>query len=57
MALTLESDNMRKNQLNVAIIDYGIGNLFSVKRACDKVGINAFITSDLWRNLFSFRRT
>lgn len=30
---------------NVAIIDYGMGNLFSVKHACGRVGLRAFITS------------
>lgn len=30
---------------SVAIIDYGMGNLFSVKSACENVGIKAFITS------------
>lgn len=29
-----------------AIIDYGMGNLFSVQRACEHAGINAVITSD-----------
>jgi imidazole glycerol-phosphate synthase subunit HisH len=29
----------------VAIVDYGMGNLFSVKHACERVGINASITS------------
>ncbi|CAB5083992.1 Imidazole glycerol phosphate synthase amidotransferase subunit HisH [Olavius algarvensis associated proteobacterium Delta 3] len=29
----------------VAIIDYQMGNMFSVKHACDHVGINATITS------------
>ena len=29
----------------VAIVDYGMGNLFSVKQACEKVGLNGFITS------------
>lgn len=28
-----------------AIVDYGMGNLFSVKQACEHVGIEAFITS------------
>ena len=42
----LESENMQNDQSYVAIVDYGIGNLFSVKRACEKVGINAFVTSD-----------
>jgi glutamine amidotransferase len=30
----------------VVIIDYKLGNLFSVKQACDTVGINAKISSD-----------
>lgn len=30
----------------VVIIDYNLGNLFSVKQACDTVGINAIISSD-----------
>lgn len=29
----------------VAIIDFGMGNLFSVKHACNKVGLEAIITS------------
>ena len=28
----------------VSIIDYGLGNLFSVKQACEKVGLDALIT-------------
>ncbi len=31
---------------HVAIVDYGMGNLYSVKRACDVVGLPAEITSD-----------
>ena len=31
----------------IAIIDYGINNLFSVKRACDILGVKSVITSDL----------
>ena len=31
----------------VAIIDYKLGNLFSVKQVCDKVGFQAEITSDV----------
>lgn len=31
---------------SVAIIDYELGNMFSVKRACDTIGINATITND-----------
>lgn len=30
----------------VAIVDYGLGNLFSVKRACELVGLSALITSE-----------
>ena len=33
-------------QKKVAIIDYGMGNLFSVQRACEHVGLAATITSD-----------
>ena len=29
----------------VAIVDYGMGNLFSVKRACEQVGLSATITN------------
>ncbi len=29
----------------VAIIDYGMGNLFSVKQACERSGIDSFVTS------------
>lgn len=35
-------NNIKKN---VVIIDYQLGNLFSVKQACDTVGINAKISS------------
>ncbi len=30
---------------NVAIIDYGVGNLFSISRACETVGLKPVITS------------
>ncbi len=30
----------------VAIVDYGMGNLYSVKKVCDYVGLSAEITSD-----------
>jgi glutamine amidotransferase len=36
-------ENQRKR---VVIIDYQLGNLFSVKQACDSVGIDAIISSD-----------
>jgi len=34
----------------VAIVDYGMGNLFSVKHACEHVGLGAAITSS-WRDV------
>ncbi len=33
--------------IDVAIIDYKMGNLFSVQRACENVGLNSLITSDI----------
>ena len=30
----------------VAIVDYGMGNLFSIKNACENVGLSAAVTSD-----------
>jgi len=33
------------NSPRVAIVDHGLGNLFSVKHACNKVGIDAEITN------------
>ena len=32
---------------SVIIIDYKVGNLFSVKQACDSVGMKSKISSDL----------
>ena len=32
--------------LQVAIVDYEMGNLFSVKRVCECIGLNAVITAD-----------
>jgi glutamine amidotransferase len=37
---------MDNNLKRVVIIDYQLGNLFSVKQACDTVGINAVISSN-----------
>jgi glutamine amidotransferase len=34
-------------KINVAIIDYGLGNLFSINNACNLVGLNTIITSDV----------
>ncbi|MCS7158903.1 MAG: imidazole glycerol phosphate synthase subunit HisH [Gemmatales bacterium] len=33
-------------KLRVAIVDYSLGNLFSVQQACHKVGLEAFITAE-----------
>lgn len=36
----------------LVIVDYGMGNLFSIQRACEKVGIDAEISNDpadIWR--------
>jgi glutamine amidotransferase len=32
--------------VSVAIIDYGMGNLFSVKHACEQVGLTSIVTHD-----------
>lgn len=37
---------MDNNLKKIVIIDYQLGNLFSVKQACDTVGINAEISSN-----------
>lgn len=37
---------MNENLKKVVIIDYQLGNLFSVKQACDTVGLNAEISSN-----------
>lgn len=36
---------MREPAPVVAIVDYGMGNLFSVQQACERVGLRAVITS------------
>lgn len=33
-------------KLKVAIVDYGLGNLFSINQACEHVGLESIITSD-----------
>lgn len=40
---------MTDNTINydVAIIDYGLGNLQSIKKICDKVGLTSAITNDV----------
>lgn len=38
--------NSPKNKINVAIIDYEMGNLFSVQHACRNVGLNPIITNN-----------
>ncbi len=35
----------------VAIVDYGLGNLFSVQRACESVGLHSAITPDKYDTL------
>jgi glutamine amidotransferase len=37
---------MTIENLDVAIVDFGLGNLFSVRQACQQVGLEAQITSD-----------
>ncbi|MFN5884342.1 MAG: imidazole glycerol phosphate synthase subunit HisH, partial [Bacteroidota bacterium] len=32
--------------IKVAIVDYGLGNLFSINQACQQAGLSSFITSD-----------
>lgn len=38
---------MTSNKKKVVIIDYQLGNLFSVKQACDSVGIKSIISSSV----------
>src|SRR5687768_15819109 len=37
---------MNNTKKKVVIIDYQLGNLFSVKQACDTVGMEAILSSD-----------
>ena len=37
---------MNGHRLQVAIVDFGMGNLFSAKHACEHVGMQALITSE-----------
>jgi glutamine amidotransferase len=37
---------MNSGKKKVTIIDYHLGNLFSVKQACDVIGIDAYISAD-----------
>ncbi len=37
---------MPESAPQVAVIDYGMGNLFSVRNACRRVGLDATVTSD-----------
>ena len=34
-----------RNQVRAAIVDYGLGSLFSVKHACEHADMHAVITS------------
>ena len=38
-------ERMFDKPITTAIVDYGLGNLFSVKHACEHVGLKASITS------------
>lgn len=38
---------MADGEPQVALIDYGMGNLFSVQRACERVGLRAIITASV----------
>jgi len=35
----------KQNKIKVSIIDYGMGNLFSVKQACEHIGLRTLVTS------------
>lgn len=37
---------MTSRKENVAIVDYNLGNLFSIKHACTRAGLDSVITSD-----------
>lgn len=37
---------MAETKRRVAVVDYGMCNLFSVQRACEHVGLASFVTSD-----------
>ncbi|MBW1740290.1 MAG: imidazole glycerol phosphate synthase subunit HisH [Deltaproteobacteria bacterium] len=40
------NDSADKKTINVAVVDYGMGNLFSIKHACENVGMQAKVTGD-----------
>jgi imidazole glycerol-phosphate synthase subunit HisH len=44
--VTKEKRSTEENSVTVAIIDYGLGNLFNIQRCCQHVGLNTEITSD-----------
>lgn len=35
-----------KRSINIAVVDYGLGNLFSIKHACNYSGMDAIVTND-----------
>ncbi len=39
-------DNTSAEKITAAIVDYGLGNLFSVRRACEQFGIQAVVTAE-----------
>jgi imidazole glycerol-phosphate synthase subunit HisH len=46
MTLVVESIMSNKANTNVVIVDYDMGNLFSVQHACKKVGLDHIVTAD-----------
>lgn len=38
--------DVNRKRVSAAIVDYGLGNLFSIKSACESVGIEATISSE-----------
>ena len=47
--------NEKQQTPSVAIVDYGLGNLYSVLRACERVGLEARITASALPNQCRFR--
>lgn len=37
---------MQRHKAKVAVIDYGLGNLFSIKRACEEAGLDPLVTCE-----------
>ena len=43
--------------IKIAILDYGVGNLFSIQTALKKLGVTTIVTSELDTNLESVSYT